>query len=82
MADQEINKPKKRSEKQFRKTIQEKLAAVLADLKTGMDEKEFQNSLKRASKLLSKDFFAAAAKKLKKEDKAAKKSKKKKEFLM
>jgi hypothetical protein len=48
-----------------------------------MDEKDFQNSLKKASKVLSKDITDAAAKKLKKEKKAKKKSgKKKKEFLM
>lgn len=84
MATPEKIKPsKKGSEKQLRKTIREKLAAALTDHKNGMDEKDFQNSLKKASKILSKDITDAAAKKLKKEKKAKKKSgKKKKEFLM
>ena len=84
MADQaKIKTIKKNSDKQLRKTIQEKLAAALADHKDAMDEKDFQNSVKKASKILSKDISEATAKKLKKEKKAEKKSgKKKKEFLM
>jgi len=82
---EKIKTSKKGPEKQLRRTIQEKLAAALTDHKNGMDDKEFQNSLKKASKILSKDMIDAAAKKLKKEKKAKKKSgkkKKKKEFLM
>jgi hypothetical protein len=73
----------KDSEKELRKIILQKIGAALADHKNGMDEKDFQNSLKKASKILSKDITGVAAKKLKKEKKTSKKkSKKKKEFLM
>jgi hypothetical protein len=73
----------KDSEKELRKIIQQKMSVALADHKNGMDEKDFQNSLKKASKVLSKEITGAAAKKLKKENKASKKkAKKKKEFLM
>jgi hypothetical protein len=73
----------KNSEKELRKIIQQKISVAIADHKNGMEEKDFQNSLKKASKILSKDLIEAAAKKLKKENKASKKkSKKKKEFLM
>jgi hypothetical protein len=84
MAKPETNKPsKKDSAKQLRKTIYGKLSTALAEHKTSMDEKDFQNSLKKASKLLSKDFSDGAAQKSKKEKKAAKKSeKKKKEIVM
>jgi hypothetical protein len=85
MADQAKTKTnRKDSEKQLRKAIQEKLAAALADHKNGIDEKDFQSSLKKVSKILSKDISEAVAKKQKKEKKAKKKSgkKKKKEFLM
>jgi hypothetical protein len=80
---EKIKTSKKDSEKQLRKTIREKLAAALADHKNGLDEKDFQASLKKASKILSKDMSEAASKKQKKEKKAKKISgKKKKEFLM
>jgi len=81
---EKVKTSKKGSEKQLRKTIQEKLAAALTDHKNGMDEKDFQNSLKKASKILTRDITEAAAKKQKKEKKAKKKSGKKKEkqFLM
>jgi hypothetical protein len=73
----------KDSEKELRKIIQQKIAEALAEHKNGMDEKEFQSSLKKASKLLSKDITEAGVKKWKKDKKAGKKStRKKKEFLM
>jgi len=81
---EKIRIPKKNPEKELRKTIQEKLAIALSDHKNGLDEKDFQDSLKKASKILSKDISEATAQKHKKEKKAEKKSgkKKKKEFLM
>jgi hypothetical protein len=73
----------KSSEKELRKIIQEKISVALADHKNGIDDKHFQNSLKKASKILSKDIIEASVAKWKKEKKAAKKVRnKKKEYLM
>lgn len=73
---------KKDSEKILRKTIQEKIATALSEHKNGMSDKDFQDSLKKASKIISKDLAEAAEKKFKKEKKAHKRSKNKKKDLL
>lgn len=84
MAKQEnIKQVKKQTEKQFRRIIHEKLANAFAEYRNGMDEKDFQSSLKKASKILSKEINEAIEQKKKKEKKQLKKRKKKeKEFVM
>jgi len=73
----------KASEKELRKIIQKKIELAIADHKNGIDEKHFRKSLKKASKILSKEITGASVEKWKKQKKAGKKSKKKtKEYLM
>jgi hypothetical protein len=76
---------KKDIEKDFRKSIYEKLSLSLDDYKTEMDENEFQDSLKKASKLLAKDIskgiLAKNNQKKKNKIKTGKKNKDKSELL-
>ena len=77
---------KKDIEKDFRKNIYEKLSLSLDDYKAEMDEAEFQNSLKKASKALAKDFakgiLAKNDKKKKNKKKTDKKNKTKSDLVM
>ena len=68
MTNEQKTKPgKKEIEKEFRRTIQEKLALSLGDYKDKMGENAFQKSIKRTGKILAKDISIAMFKKNKKE---------------
>ena len=61
------NKPKKENgKKELRNDIHVKLEAALSDFKNGMDEKKFNEALKKGSKLLSSLLFVKEKKKKKK----------------
>lgn len=63
MANQPTETTGKRSKKEFRKAITEKLKAALTDFKDGLSEKKFAAALKRAGKSLSRDLITKAKKK-------------------
>lgn len=60
--------------KELRNTLQQKLSLALADYKNILQEKKYERSLKRASRLLTTDIIVAMNKEAKV---AAKKSNKK-----
>lgn len=51
------------TKKQVRKVIFEKLARALDDYKDGLNEKKFENKIKKATKLFVVDIAKAAKKK-------------------
>ena len=48
----------KKSRKEFRKLISEKLESSLSEFQTGTKEKKFKAAIKRASKLLASDLYS------------------------
>ena len=58
-----VRKPTK---KETRKEVFEKLSGALAEYKSRMDEKKFENKLKKASKLFAVDIIKAMKKDRKK----------------
>lgn len=63
MADTEKDLPvKKISKKDLRKAVYEKLSGALAEYKSGVDEKKFDNKLKKISKFFALDIAKAAIK--------------------
>jgi hypothetical protein len=50
---------KKISKKELRKEVYEKLAGALAEYKTGINEKKFDNRLKKVSKTFALDIAKA-----------------------
>jgi hypothetical protein len=54
--------PERLTKKQVRKTVYEKLSAALSDYKE-LNQKKFENNLKKASKLLASDIRKALNKK-------------------
>jgi hypothetical protein len=50
----------KKSKKQVRQTVYEKLAAALADYKAQLKGKKFENNLRKASKLFAADISKAS----------------------
>ena len=65
----------KKSKKEVRKTVYEKLAAALADYKSQLKSKKFESNLRKASKLFAADISRANRRNgLKKKDKKAKES--------
>jgi hypothetical protein len=61
--------PIKRSKKQIRKTIQEKLTVTLADYRNILGEKKFDSRIRKTARLLGSDIVKALPKKPKKEKK-------------
>lgn len=60
MIDTEKDLPvKKISKKELRKQVYEKLAGALAEYKNGINEKKFDNKLKKASKFFAADIAKA-----------------------
>lgn len=59
----------KKSKKLIRQTIQDKLSITLADYRSVIGEKKFQNRIRKAARLLGADIFKAYPKKNKKVDK-------------
>ena len=57
------NSTGKRSKKEFRKIISEKLESGLLELQNELKEKKFKAAIKRASKLLANDLFVKQKKK-------------------
>ena len=48
----------KKSRKEFRKLISQKLESSLSEFQTGTKEKKFKAAIKRASKLLASDLYS------------------------
>ena len=65
-------KTKKLIKKETQKKVFEKLSGALAEFKDGVNEKKFENKIKKASRLLAADIVKSA----KKIAKPAKKEKK------
>jgi hypothetical protein len=61
-----VTAPKKVTKKELRKVVYEKLAGALAEFKSDISEKKFENRLKKASKLFAVDI-ARATRRSKKE---------------
>ena len=60
MADTDNNLPgKKVSKKELRKQVYEKLAAALSEYKAGINEKKFDNRLKKVSRVFAQDISKA-----------------------
>jgi hypothetical protein len=60
MADTDNNLPaKKVSKKDLRKQVFEKLAAALSEYKAGINEKKFDNRLKKVSRIFAQDIAKA-----------------------
>jgi len=60
MTDTEKDLPvKKVTKKEIRKQVYEKLAGALAEYKTGINEKKFDNRLKKVSKVFALDIAKA-----------------------
>ena len=60
MIDSEKDLPvKKVTKKEIRKQVYEKLAGALAEYKTGVNEKKFDNRLKKVSKVFALDIAKA-----------------------
>ena len=60
MADIEKDLPvKKISKKELRKQVYDKLAGALAEYKTGINERKFDNRLKKVSKIFAFDIAKA-----------------------
>lgn len=49
----------KKSKKEVRKSVYNKLAVALADFKSELKEKKFENNLRKASKLFAADLSKA-----------------------
>lgn len=64
---------KRLSKKEARQIVYEKLAAALAEFKTGIKDKKFESNLQKASKLFADDMVKAAGKTKDKTKKAPKK---------
>lgn len=66
---------KKKAKKELRSTLQQKLSLVLTDYKNILQEKKYERSLRRASRLLTEEIIEAidkGAKKAEKKEKPAK----------
>ncbi len=57
---------KKSSKKEIRKTIQEKLSVTLADYKSVIGEKKFDNRIRKAARAFGAEILKALPKKQKK----------------
>lgn len=64
-AEQKLIPVKKISKKQVRKEVFQKLSGALAEYKSKLDKKKFENKLKKASKLFAVDIAKASKKKIK-----------------
>lgn len=62
----ETDKPVKKSRKEFRKDIQDRLTGALHDLQNGISDKRFARSLEKAGKILSRELRPKKEKKPKK----------------
>jgi|GEM_PF-1347043 len=63
---------KKVSKKEARKIVSEKIATALAEYRSSLKEKKFENNLKKASKLFATDIAKAISRQKQKLQKPAK----------
>jgi hypothetical protein len=72
MSETEVVTPsKKRSKKEIRKTIQEKLTVFLADYKSIVGEKKFDSRIRKTARAWGEDIVKALPKKRKKDKKTS-----------
>ena len=70
------------AKKELRNTLKQKLSIALVDYKNILQEKKYERSLKRASRLLSTEILDAMKKEAKQASKDAKKPAKKKTMVV
>lgn len=54
-----ISSPRKVSKKELRQQVYEKIAGALAEYKMGINEKKFDNRLKKVSRIFAQDISKA-----------------------
>jgi len=72
--EKETKQPDTHPKRKIRNEVYAKLTEALAGFKNGSPEKEFAESIRRASKILAKDFAKSEKKSATKQDKIKKKT--------